>query len=69
MEEMELRSLNAVKNKKIAKYDYAYKEMMVDDETDLDSNDSNFVLQVRKKFFNILSRYLQPVKDCIRPEY
>ena len=67
MEENHLRSLNFAKNTKVAKYDYAYREMLLDDE--LQDEDKRFVNEVRQKFFGILRPLLVNVKDCIKDEY
>jgi len=67
-----LKALNIAKNSKIAKYDYAYKEMVdpeLQDEKTIEKNEREFVVTIRKKFFDFLRPLLLPVKDCIREKY
>ena len=53
-----MRGLNLKKNAKIAKYDFAYREMMQNEEGELDSTEVQFVEEMRQCFFNFLKSYL-----------
>lgn len=68
-ENYHLRSLNLLKNKKIVKYDYAYREMIDNNEFTLEQEDQMFVKEARAKFFEFLKPYLRQVKDCIKDDF
>ena len=53
--------LNQLKNKRIEKYDYAFKDMAVGDQED----EEYFIREVRLTFFNLLKIYLSPIVECI----
>ena len=66
-----MKALNIAKNSKIAKYDYAYKEMLDPDQDKktTEERELEFVLTIRKKFFDFLRPLLLSVKDCIKEEF
>ena len=66
-----MKALNIAKNSKIAKYDYAYKEMLDPDQDNktVEERELEFVLTIRKKFFDFLRPLLLSVKDCIKEEF
>ncbi len=56
-----MRALNTLKNRRIQKYDYAFKEMVDNDAED----DENFIQEVRQTFFNMLKPFLEQADKCI----
>ena len=58
-----LRILNTLKNKKIQKYDYAFKCMVKKDFLQDEEDDNNFVDEVRQTFFNFLKPFLCNLPD------
>lgn len=56
-----MRALNTLKNRRIQKYDYAFKEMVDNDVED----DENFIQEVRQTFFNMLKPFLVQADECI----
>lgn len=58
-----MRALNTLKNRRIQKYDYAFKEMVQNDELD----DTLFIKEVRRTFFDLLKPMLTVVESekCI----
>ena len=57
-----MRALNTLKNRRIQKYDYAFKEMVENDQED---DEENFIQEVRQTFFNLLKPLLTNVNDFI----
>jgi len=56
-----LRTLNNLKNKRITKYDYAYKEFVQAKNCDSEQ----FIKEVRQTFFNFLKPFLKEVPKFI----
>ena len=56
-----LRMLNTLKNKRITKYDYAYKQLV----TEKMGDSEDFVKEVRQTFFNFLKPFLKEVPKYI----
>ena len=53
--------LNTLKNKRISKYDYAYKELNLRQQKDSE----RFVKEVRQTFLQVLKPFLKDVQKCI----
>ena len=60
-EQLLLKMLNSLKNKRISKYDFAYKELNLRQQKDSE----RFVKQVRQTFLEVLKPFLKDVQKCI----
>ena len=54
-----MRALNTLKNRRIQKYDYDFKEMVQNDQLD----DTLFIKEVRRTFFDLLKPMLTVVES------
>jgi hypothetical protein len=54
-----MRTLNNLKNRRIAKCDYAFASMVQEDQ----NHDEDFVSEVRQTFFNFLKPFLKSLPD------
>ena len=57
--------INFVRNSEISKHDYAFKEGSDSKE----EKESNFNMQIKKVFFNIIKPFLKSVPECIRDDF